>query len=97
MGCYDGFGMSDKSERFSFLLGVGLDGQDGHHRQTKADDYLLVGGSEETHELLQEHAAKICEALDRRGMKIADVDSRETLREIAQEAGLVEPGEPEEG
>jgi hypothetical protein len=87
--------MSGKDDRHTFLLGVGLDGQDGHHRQTKADEYLLVGGSEETHELLQEHAAKICEALDRRGMKLADVDSRETLREIAKEAGLAEPTDPE--
>jgi len=81
--------MKPGEERHAFLLGVGLDGRDGHHRRTKADEYLLVGGSEETHELMQEHAARICEVLDRRGMTLADVDSREAMREIAEEAGIV--------
>ena len=31
------------------FLGVGLDG-DGHRRITECDHFLLVGGSEETHE-----------------------------------------------
>ena len=73
----------------SFLLGVGLDGRDGHRRATKGEDYLLVGGSEETHERMQEGAEKIREVLDRRGKRLRDVDSREELRDIAREAGLI--------
>jgi hypothetical protein len=80
----------DDRRRMSFLLGVGLDGRDGHHRATKGEDYLLVGGSEETHEQMQEGAEKIREVLDRRGKRLRDVDSREELRDIAREAGLIE-------
>ncbi len=77
----------------SFLLGIGLDSDDGHHRRTRADDYVLIGGSDETHEIMQEHAAKIVEALERRGMKLTDVDSPEQFRELAEEAGVIEAPE----
>ena len=36
------------------LLGVGLDGDDGHSRVTRGRDFYLVGGSEETHERRQD-------------------------------------------
>ena len=48
------------------FLGVGLDG-DGHRRVTECDHFLLVGGSAETHERMQETAIKFGEALERRG------------------------------
>lgn len=79
----------DDRQRHSFLLGVGLDGRDGHRRATKGDDYLLVGGSEETHEQMQEGAEKMREVLERRGKRLKDVDTREELREIAREAGFL--------
>lgn len=79
-----------KSEeaRQAFLLGVGLDGKDGHRRITRARDALLVGGSEETHERMQETAIRLNEELDRRGIRLADVRTAEELREIAGKAGL---------
>lgn len=30
------------------MLGIGLDNKDGHKRITKGDNFMLVGGSEET-------------------------------------------------
>jgi flavin-binding protein dodecin len=66
------------------LLGVGLD-TDGHHRITRTEDFLLVGGSEETHERMQETAIKFEEALDRRGKTLADVEVAEVI-DLIQEA-----------
>ncbi|MCG3133238.1 MAG: hypothetical protein HMLKMBBP_00363 [Planctomycetes bacterium] len=78
-----------RRKRESVLLGVGLDGDDGHKRVTKARDAVVVGGSRETHELMQEHVVKFNEELDRRGKRLADVTHPEELREIAARAGMI--------
>jgi hypothetical protein len=70
------------------LFGVGFDGKDGHYRQTRGDNFFLVGGSEETHEVMQDKAIALNEELDRRGRKLEDVDSADELRDIAHDAGL---------
>jgi len=75
------------SGRHSFLLGLGLDG-DGHRRLTRGPEFVLVGGSEETHERMQEHALKLTEELERRGKRLSDVRCTEELRDIADQAGL---------
>ena len=36
------------------FLGVGLDNGDGHQRLTRTENFLLVGGSQETHEKMQD-------------------------------------------
>lgn len=77
----------DCGDRQSILLGIGLDG-DGHKRITRSRDFLLFGGSEETHEVMQEHAIKIGEELRRRGKTLSDVRSSDELRDIADRAGL---------
>jgi len=59
------------------LIGVGLDNRDGHARVTKGDNFLLVGGSEETHERMTETAIRVNEALDRRGKGLAEVTKEE--------------------
>ena len=71
----------------SILLGVGLDG-DGHRRVTRGGEFLLVGGSEETHEVMQEHAVRFSEELQRRGQRMDDIRSSEEFRDIADRAGL---------
>ena len=68
-------------EMYNLLLGLGLDGKDGHKRMTKGDDFLLLGGSEETHERMTETAIKVNEKLARRGRKLRDA-SPEELRDI---------------
>lgn len=75
-----------KKPQASLLLGVGLDG-DGEKRITSGRDFLLVGGTEDTHELMVERAVKINEELDRRGKRLADVASIDELRDIAERAG----------
>jgi len=61
------------------FLGVGLDNPDGHRRVTETDNFLLVGGSAETHERMQETAAHFEEALDKRGKRLEEVSAREAL------------------
>jgi hypothetical protein len=59
------------------VLGVGLDGDDGHRRLTEAGDVLLVGGSRETHERMQETAIRFNEELEKRGKTLRDADPHE--------------------
>ncbi len=66
------------------LLGIGLDGADQHVRITKADDVVLLGGSEETHERMQETVIKVNEALERQGKSIRDVSGDEMADLIRQ-------------
>lgn len=66
------------------LLGVGLDNDDGHTRLTRGDNFVLVGGSQDTHAAMQETALKINERLDHQGKRLEDVSVRE-LREICRD------------
>jgi len=65
----------------SHLLGVGLDNEDGHKRITRAEDFSIVGGSEETHDRLTETAMKTVEELSRKGKSIHTADHEE-IRDI---------------
>lgn len=79
------------------MLGVGLDNQDGHTRVTAGANFHLVGGSAETHGVMQEKAIKLNEQLKRRG-KTLDSVGREEFHEIADKIGLPmvepKPGKP---
>lgn len=68
------------------MLGVGLD-SDGHKRVTTGPNFALVGGSEETHELMTEKAVKINEKLASKGKQLEEVSHQE-LDDIAQSVGL---------
>jgi len=61
------------------LLGVGLDGADGLRRITQTGEFLLVGGSEETHERMQETAIRFEEALEKRGKTLAETEVGEVI------------------
>ena len=63
------------------LLGLGLDGDDGHKRITQGEQFHLVGGSEETHGRMTETVIKTFEELKRRDRRLETVDPRE-LAEI---------------
>ncbi len=62
------------------LLGLGLDGTDGHTRLTRGENFVLYGGSEETHGRMQETAIKLNEHLDRRGQRLEDVPPRDLVK-----------------
>ncbi len=63
------------------LLGVGLDNEDGHKRITSGEKFMLVGGSQETHENMTETVVKTFEELKRRSKHLENIDPRE-LAEI---------------
>ena len=67
------------------LLGLGLDNQDGHKRVTQGEQFVLVGGSEETHGRMTETAVKTFEELKRRDKRLESVDPRE-LAEIVHKS-----------
>src|SRR3954465_7388002 len=78
--------LPSKKKSKALLLGVGLD-SDGHKRITTGPDFALVGGSEETHEVMTEKAVKIQEKLKQRGKALEEV-SREEFDDIAASVGL---------
>lgn len=61
------------------LLGVGLDDSDGHVRITRGDNFSLMGGSQETHEQMQETAIKFNEQLQKRGKPMEQLSKDEFL------------------
>ena len=74
------------------ILGLGFDSKDGHLRITKGDNFRLLGGSEETHEMMQEKAVKINEQLDKRHKSLEEINEKE-FREISKVIGLKIPGD----
>jgi hypothetical protein len=66
------------------LLGLAFDAEDGHTRLTRGKNFVLAGGSQETHAVMQETAIKINEHLDRRGKRLEEVSIHE-LRDICRE------------
>jgi hypothetical protein len=61
------------------FLGVGLDNADGDHRVTRSEHFLLVGGSEQTHERMQDTAIRFTEALRRRGKPLDETGVEEVI------------------
>ena len=76
--------MKDKGLLKRLLLGLGFDCKDGIWRVTRGRNFRLFGGSEETHEEMQENAIKMNEQLDRRKKTLDDL-SMEEFMEIAEE------------
>ncbi|MBI5693745.1 MAG: hypothetical protein HZC55_27030 [Verrucomicrobia bacterium] len=66
------------------ILGVGLDNEDGHKRITTGEKFVLVGGSQETHEVMTETMMKTFEELKRRDKQLESVDPRELGEIIAK-------------
>jgi hypothetical protein len=68
------------------MLGVGLD-SDGHKRITAGENFALIGGTEETHEVMTKKVIKINEKLKSRGKQL-DTISKKEFDDIALEVGL---------
>ncbi len=74
-----------KSPNAPVLLGLAFDAEDGHKRITRSSDFLLAGGSEETHGMLRETVIRVTEKLDSRGKSLRDVSGeelRDTLADV---------------
>ncbi len=75
-----------RPRRKAWMLGVGLD-SDGDKRVTTGPNFVLAGGSQETHEVMTEKAIKINEKLAAKGKQLEEV-SHEEFNEIAHSVGL---------
>jgi hypothetical protein len=75
-----------KASRKALIVGLGLD-SDGHKRFTSGPNFLLMGGSKETHEEMTEKAIKINEELSAVGKRLEEV-SREEFDDIAHKVGI---------
>jgi hypothetical protein len=81
--------VSKSKKKRAVMVGIGLD-SDGHKRVTTGENFALVGGSKETHEVMTEKAIKINEKLSAKGKRLEEV-SREEFDDIAHSVGLVRP------
>jgi hypothetical protein len=61
------------------VVGVGLDGEDGHQRITRTEEMVLMGGSSETHEKMQETAIRFGENLEKRGKSLRETSVSEVI------------------
>jgi hypothetical protein len=64
------------------IFGLGLDNQDGHTRVTKTKNVILKGGSEETHEKMQEISIRFEEKL--KGKSLTGMDQKEVIDRIKE-------------
>jgi hypothetical protein len=71
--------------RVAGILGLGFDHSDGQKRITQTEEMLIVGGSQPTHERMQETAIKFSEALAKQGKRLPEVTVREAI-ELLHEA-----------
>jgi hypothetical protein len=70
------------------FLGVGLDNQDGDKRVSRSEHFVLVGGSAETHERMQDTAIRFGEKLKDRGKTLQETsaeEARDLLRESLED------------
>jgi len=70
-----------RKAKSAHLLGIGLDHADGHKRLTTAEQFTIVGGSDETHGKMTETVIKTFEELKSRGKPLHAVEPQE-LAEI---------------
>jgi len=70
-----------RKAKSAHLLGLGLDNSDGHKRLTSAEQFTIVGGSDETHTRMTETVIKTFEELKSRGKPLQAVEPQE-LAEI---------------
>jgi hypothetical protein len=70
-----------REPRRAALFGVGLDNDDGHKRITTGEKFVILGGSQETHERMTETVVKTFEELKQRGKPLEVVNPKE-LSEI---------------
>lgn len=61
------------------LLGVALDNTDGHKRITRNEEFLLVGGSKETHENMQDIAIRFSDSLKKKGKCLPETPVEEVI------------------
>ena len=75
---------ANSESKSAAILGLAFDNDDGHTRLTRGKNFVLLGGSQDTHAVMQETAIKVNERLDKSGTRLEDVSIRE-LRKVFRE------------
>ncbi len=81
--------------RKATLIGFGLDNEDGEVRVTRGDNFHLLGGSEETHEVMQDKCIHFNEKLQARGKQMHEL-ARDEFLDIAAECEMNVPNPREQ-
>jgi hypothetical protein len=69
-------------------MGLGLDG-DGHARVTRGEDFLLVGGPDDTHRRMQDGVERMQDTLRKMGTTFQQA-THDQVAEAAHESGFTE-------
>jgi hypothetical protein len=75
-----------KKRSKAVILGLGLD-SDGHKRLTTGPNFILAGGTQETHDEMTEKVIKFNEKLAAKGKQLENA-SPNLLDDIAHEVGM---------
>jgi hypothetical protein len=59
------------------LIGVGLDNEDNHKRLTRSEQFSIIGGSKQTHEMMTETLIKTMEDVKKRGKRLETIEHKE--------------------
>ena len=84
----------EKAKLAGPVHGIGLDNSDGHVRITKMENFRLLGGSQETHEHMQEKAIRFNERLKRHDKRVTDLSVKQFV-ELAGEVGMIGHAPPD--
>ena len=66
------------------ILGLGLDNEDGHKRITTGEQFVLFGGSDDTHGRMTEMMVKTFEELKRRHKRLEQCEPQEIADILAK-------------
>ncbi len=69
----------NKKSEIVGLLAVAFDHTDEHKRITKSPEFILVGGSEETHANMQDMAIRFSETMRKRGKQLPETPVEEII------------------
>ena len=75
---------ANEPRKSAALLGLAFDNDDGQTRLTRGKNFLLLGGNQESHAVMQETAIKINEHLDKRLEDAAVNELRDICREVVE-------------
>ena len=70
---------SEQQAKVVGFVGVGLDNDDGHQRITRSENFVLLGGSAQTHEHMQDTVIYFNESLEKRGKRLEETEPKEAL------------------
>lgn len=72
-------GKNDDKIGITGIVGLGLDQNDESKRVTRSEHFLLLGGSEQTHERMQDMAIRFEERLKDKGKRLQDTSLPEAM------------------